>query len=157
MSNPDGGERKFVCQNRKARHLYAIEETFEAGLVLRGTEVKSLRMGRGSLAESFAHPSGGELFLNNFHIPPYEHGNIHNVDSVRARKLLLHKREIERLIGAVSRKGYTIIPLSVYFKKGRAKVEIGLGKGKKLHDKREDMKRRDMDREMARARARSEK
>jgi SsrA-binding protein len=147
----ESAERKIVCQNRKARFLYHIEETYEAGLVLKGTEVKSLRLGHGSLAESFALPNSGELFLHNFHIPPYEKGNIHNVDPTRPRKLLLHKREIERITGSVSRKGYTIVPISVYFKKGRAKVEIGLGKGKQLHDKREDVKRRDQEREMRRA------
>lgn len=145
------GERKIVCQNRKAHFLYHIDEKYEAGLVLKGTEVKSLRLGHGSLAESFALPSAGELYLHNFHIPPYEKGNIHNVDPTRPRKLLLHKREIEKLTGAVSRKGFTIVPIAVYFRKGKAKVEIGLGRGKKLHDKREDVKRRDQEREMRRA------
>lgn len=141
---------KLVCQNRKARHLYHIEETMEAGLVLKGTEVKSLRSGQGSLQESYARPIKGEIFLDGFHIPPYDHGNIYNVDAVRSRKLLLHKSEIERLIGAVSRKGYTLVPLSVYFKKGRAKVELGVGKGKKEYDKREDIKQRDQQRDMDR-------
>jgi len=141
---------KVICQNRKARHLYHIEETVEAGLVLRGTEVKSLRAGQGSIQESYARPLKGELFLDGFHIPPYDHGNIYNVDSIRSRKLLLHKREIERLSGAVSRKGYTLVPLSVYFKQGRAKVEIGVAKGKKDYDKREDLKQRDQQREMDR-------
>jgi len=141
---------KVIAQNRKARHLYEIEETFEAGIVLSGTEVKSLRMGRASLAESYAQPSANELFLLNFHIPPYEKGNIYNVEPTRRRKLLLHRREIEKLIGAVTRKGYTLVPLSVYFKKGRAKVEIAIGRGKKEHDKREDIKKRDQEREMRR-------
>ncbi|MBI1785700.1 SsrA-binding protein SmpB [Candidatus Sumerlaeota bacterium] len=141
---------KNICQNRKARHLYEIEETFEAGLVLKGTEVKSLRAGMGSLGESYAQPQRGEIFLINFHIPPYEHGNIYNVEATRSRKLLLHKREIEKLTGAVTRKGYTLVPLSVYFKKGRVKVEVAIGRGKKEHDKREDLKKRDQEREMRR-------
>jgi SsrA-binding protein len=144
-------QRKIVCQNRKARFLYEIEETHEAGIELRGTEVKSLRQGQGSLAESFAQPKDSELFLINFHIPPYEHGNRYNADSTRPRKLLLHRREINQLIGAAARKGYTLIPLSVYFTRGKVKVELAVGKGKKAHDKRETIKRRDQEREMRRA------
>ena len=151
MSIPTQPHTKTVCRNRKARYTYHIEDTYEAGLVLTGTEVKSLRAGRASLAESFAVPVGDELYLAGFHIPPYEQGNIHNVEPVRRRKLLLHRREIDRLIGAVSRKGYTLVPLSVYFKKGLAKVEIAVARGKKLYDKREDVKRRDHEREMDRA------
>ncbi len=151
MAQSSPNSIKIVCQNRKARHLYHIEETHEAGIVLTGTEVKSLRAGRGSLAESFAQPMGNEIFIVNFHIPPYEHGNIHNVPPTRSRKLLLHRQEINRLIGSVSRKGYTLVPLSVYFKKGKAKLEIALGRGKKEHDKREDIKKRDLDREARRA------
>lgn len=143
--------RKFACQNRKARHDYQIDETYEAGIALTGTEVKSLRKGRGSLAESHAHIRGGEMFIVNFHIPPYEQGNIMNPDPVRERKLLLHRREIDKLTGAVNRKGYTLVPLSVYFRKGLAKMEIGLAKGKKAHDKREDIKKRDQERDMRRA------
>jgi SsrA-binding protein len=148
---PAPSPRKLVCQNRKARHLYHIEETFEAGLALLGAEVKSLRKGRGSLVESFAHPAGSELYIHGFHIPPYEQATHETIDPVRPRKLLLHRREIDRLIGAVSRKGYTIVPLNVYFKDGRAKMEIGLGRGKKEYDKREDIKKRDQEREMRRA------
>ncbi len=147
---PSADAIKIVCQNRKARFLYEIEDTYEAGLVLKGTEVKSLRLGLGSLTESYAHAREGELFLINFHIPPYEHGNIYNVEATRSRKLLLHKREIEKLIGASTRKGYTLVPLSVYFKKGKAKVELGIGRGKKEHDKRDDIKKREQDREMRR-------
>lgn len=146
-----GQGRKIVARNRKARHLFHIEDVFEAGLVLKGTEVKSLRQGRASIAEAFAAPVGTELWLSGMHIPPYEHGNINNVDPVRPRKLLLHRREIDRLLGSASRKGYTIVPLAVYFVGGKAKVELGLGRGKKLYDKREDMKRRDQERDMDRA------
>ncbi len=152
MAPRSGEGRKLVCQNRKARHLYHIVETFEAGIVLRGTEVKSLRQGHGSLSESFAAPVKEELFLMNFHVPPYEQGNIHNVDPVRPRKLLLRRRELERLIGAVSRKGFTLVPLSVYFKDGWAKVELAVARGKKLHDRRETLKRRQQERDMERAR-----
>lgn len=151
MSQTAAPGRKIVAQNRKARHEYHIDEVFEAGLVLTGTEVKSLRSGKGSIAEAYVHPVGGELWLSKCHIPPYEHGNIHNVDPVRERKLLLHKREIQKLIGAVSRKGYTIVPLQIYFRQGRAKIEIALARGKKLYDKREDIKRRDQQRDMDRA------
>lgn len=151
-----GGERT-VCQNRRARHEYAIEETVEAGLVLTGTEVKSLRQGHGSLQEAFAQIKGGEAWVVQFNIPPYEQGNINNVDPVRMRKLLLHRREIERLAQAVERKGYTLVPLKVYFKDGRAKMLLGLGRGKKMHDKREDLKARDQKREMDRAMAASKR
>lgn len=151
MAPRDNGQRKFVCRNRKARHIYHIEETVDAGLVLKGTEVKSLRGGQASLVDTHAQVQGSELYLHNFHISPYEKGNIHNVDPMRPRKLLLHRREINRLIGAIARKGYTLIPLSVYFSNGWAKVELGVARGKKLYDKREDMKRRDHERDIQRA------
>lgn len=151
MSQNASAARKIVAQNRKARHEYHIDEVFEAGLVLTGTEVKSLRSGKGSIVEAFVHPAQGELWLSKCHIPPYEHGNIHNVDPVRERKLLLHKKEIEKLIGAFSRKGFTIVPLQIYFKYGRAKIEIALARGKKLYDKREDIKKRDQQRDIDRA------
>lgn len=151
MSNPQGEPRKLVAQNRKARHEYHIEEVFEAGLVLTGTEVKSLRQGKGNVAEAYVQAANGELWLVGCHILPYEQGNIHNVDPVRKRKLLLHKHEIEKLTGAVSRKGYSIVPLQIYFKNGRAKAEIGLAKGKKLYDKRQDIKQRDQQRDIDRA------
>jgi SsrA-binding protein len=143
--------RKVVAKNRKARHEFHIDEVFEAGLVLTGTEVKSLRGGKGSIAEAYVQPIKGELYLSGCHIQPYEQGNVHNVDPVRVRKLLLHKHEIEKLIGAVSRKGYTIVPLQIYFKNGRAKAEIGLARGKKLFDKRQDIKERDQKRDIDRA------
>lgn len=151
MAGAAEGERKLVCQNRKARHEYHIEETHEAGIALTGTEVKSLRMGHGSLVESYASAERGELFICQFHIPPYEQGNINNVESTRKRKLLLHRHEIDKLAGAIARKGYTLIPLSAYFVKGRVKIEIALARGKKLYDKRETIKQRDQEREMARS------
>lgn len=149
MATPDTSN-KIICQNRKATFLYYIEERFEAGIVLTGTEVKSLRKGRASIVEAYGQPMGSELFIVNFHIPPYEQGNIHNPDPTRMRKLLLHRRQIDELIGAVTRKGYTLVPISIYFKKGRAKVELGIGKGKKAYDKREDIKKKDLDRDMRR-------
>ncbi|HOE96640.1 MAG TPA: SsrA-binding protein SmpB [Candidatus Sumerlaeota bacterium] len=151
MARNEADGVKLVCQNRKARHEYHIEETWEAGLELRGTEVKSLRQGKGSLQEAYAQVKGGEAWLLQFHIPPYEQGNRFNVDPVRPRKLLLHRREIGKLAGAVSRQGYTLVPLRVYFRRGRAKVEIAVAKGKKLYDKREAMKERDTRRDLDRA------
>lgn len=142
---------KIVTENRKARHDYFIEETYEAGIVLAGTEVKSLRAGRANLKDSYAQVENGEMFLFNMHISPYEQGNRFNVDPVRPRKLLLHKREINRLLGKVKQQGLTLVPLRVYFKKGRAKVELVLAKGKKVYDKRKTMAERDAQREMARA------
>ena len=144
-------EKKSICINKEATHLYFIEERFEAGLVLRGTEVKSLREGRANLKESYAKVSGDEIFLVNCHISPYSHGNQLNHDPLRSRKLLLHRREIRKLIGKVSEKGFTLVPISMYFSDGKAKLELGLGKGKKLHDKRESMKERVANREMERA------
>src|SRR3990167_2249404 len=129
-------EPSTVVTNRKAYHDYFIEETFEAGLVLRGTEVKSLREGRVNLKDSFARVEREELFLYNCHISPYSHGNISNHDPTRTRKLLLRKGEIEKLIGKTQQKGMTLIPLKIYFKRGWAKVELALAKGKKLYDKR---------------------
>jgi SsrA-binding protein len=148
VTKPTG--RKIVCTNRKARHLYAIEEVFEAGLALQGAEVKSLRAGRGTLGDAYGIVKDGEAFLLNAHISPYSHADAREYDPNRTRKLLLHKAEIRRLLGKTREKGLTLVPLQIYFKNGRAKVELGLGRGKKLYDKREDMKRRDADREMAR-------
>ncbi len=145
------GREKLVCQNRKARHEYLIEDTLEAGLELVGTEVKSLRAGQGSIQEAFAQIKGGEAWLMQFHIPHYEQGNIHNTDPVRTRKMLLHRREIDRLSAAAAQKGYTLVPLEVYFRGGRAKVLLGLARGKKAHDKRAAIKERDVKREMDRA------
>lgn len=142
---------KTVITNRKARHDYFIEESFEAGIVLQGTEVKSLRAGRGNLQDAYATIERGEVFLNNMHISPYEQGNRYNHEPVRPRKLLLHKREIRKLIGKVKEKGYTLIPLRVYFTRGFAKVELALAKGKRLYDKRDDIAKRTAAREIERA------
>lgn len=141
---------KTVCQNKKAYHDYHILETYEAGIALKGTEVKSLRAGKASLRDSFARVENGELWLENMHISPYEQGNRFNHEPKRARKLLMHKTEIMRLFGKSREKGLAIIPLKVYFKHGRAKVEIALAKGKKLYDKRQDQAKRDAQREMDR-------
>lgn len=140
---------KLICNNKKAFHEYFIEEKFEAGMVLKGTEVKSLRVGKANLNDSFALVRGGEAFLHNLHISPYDFGNRENHDPDRMRKLLLHKKEISKLFGKVREQGYTLIPLRLYFKEGKAKVELGLAKGKKLHDKREDLKKKDMKRDVA--------
>lgn len=141
---------KIVASNRRARHEYFIEDTIEAGIVLRGTEVKSIRNGRINVRESYAIAENGEIFIHNMHISPYEQGNIHNVDPIRKRKLLLHKREIRRLEAQVMQRGYTLIPLAVYLKDGLVKVELAIGKGKKLYDKREDIARKDAERRIER-------
>jgi len=142
---------KTIATNRQARYNYAILESFEAGIELKGTEVKSLRAGKASINDSFARPEGNELFLYNMHIPPYEFGNRENPDPVRPRKLLLHKNQIRRLIGEIASKKLALIPLKAYFKEGIVKVEIALAKGKKLYDKREAIKKRESDRELRRA------
>ncbi len=143
---------KAVVTNRKAYHDYFIEEKFEAGMVLQGTEVKSLRDGRANLQDSYASVEDGEVFLHNCHISPYTHGNIMNHDPVRVRKLLLHKKEIDKLLGKTQQKGLTLIPLRIYFtRRGHAKVELGLAKGKKLYDRRESIKAREAGREVERA------
>ena len=142
---------KTVAENRKARYNYAIEDTFEAGLVLGGTEVKSLRNGKANIAESYASYEDGELWLINSHIPEYLQANRFNHEPRRRRKLLMSKREISRLSQAVAREGMTLIPLKLYFnERGRAKLQLGLGKGKKVHDKRETEKKRDWNREKSR-------
>jgi SsrA-binding protein len=142
---------KTVAENRRARFEYFIEDVFEAGIALSGTEVKSLRFGEGSIAESYAYVNDGEAWLVNANIPEFSHGNRFNHEPKRARKLLLHAREIEKMIGALERKGMTLIPLSVYFNsKGRAKVELALAKGKQTHDKRASIKERDWKRDKAR-------
>lgn len=147
----DEPQGRLVAENRRARHDYAVEETFEAGLALVGTEVKSLREGRANIAEAFAEERGGELWLINSHIHEFSHGNIRNHDPRRPRKLLLKKREIAKLIGAIQRAGYTLVPLKLYFNaRGRAKLLLGLAKGKKTYDKREDIKRRDWQRQKQR-------
>jgi SsrA-binding protein len=143
---------KLICQNKKARHNYAIEDKYEAGIALLGTEVKSLREGRANLGDSYGKIKNGEVFLVDAHISPYNFGNRFNHDPLRTRKLLLHKKEIRRLIGKVQEKGFTLLPLRLYFSNGKAKVELGLAKGKKLFDKRETLKRRTMERDMERGR-----
>jgi SsrA-binding protein len=139
-----------AASNRKARFTYTILESLEAGIELKGTEVKSLRNGQASLAESFARNEGGEIFVYNMHIPPYAFGNRANVEPARPRKLLLHKSQIRRLTEEVALKRLTLVPLKVYFKNGIAKVELGLAKPKKIYDKREDIKKRDSDRAIRR-------
>ncbi|MEW6714033.1 MAG: SsrA-binding protein SmpB [Nitrospirota bacterium] len=140
----------IVSTNRKAYHDYFIQETYEAGIVLLGTEVKSLREGKANLKDSHVIIKGDEAFLLNCHISPYTYGNLQNHDPLRTRKLLLHKREINKLWGALSQQGLTLIPLKIYFKKGKAKVEIGLAKGKRQYEKRETIKAKEADREMQR-------
>ena len=143
---------RVLVTNRKARHDYHVLETFEAGIALVGTEVKSLREGKGNLKDSFAKVENGELFLYNMHISPYEKGNIFNRDPLRTRKLLMHKKQINRLAGRVQEKGLTLIPLKVYLnERGLVKVELALAKGKAIYDKREDIKRRDAKREVEKA------
>jgi len=149
-SNREGG-RKLIAQNRKARHDYAIVDTFEAGVVLTGTEVKSLRLGRASLVDGFATIDDGEIFLRNVHIPVYEQGSWTNHEPRRTRKLLLHRGEILRLIGKTKESGLTLVPLSLYFFNGKVKVELALARGKKSYDKRQDLARRDADKEVRRA------
>jgi SsrA-binding protein len=149
--------RKFIAQNRKARHDYAILDTFEAGLVLVGTEVKSLRLGRASLVDGFATIDDGEVFLRNVHIPEYEQGSWTNHEPRRVRKLLLHRAEIGRLIGKTKESGLTLVPTALYFSKGKVKVEIALARGKKSYDKRQDLATRDANREVQRALGRRSK
>ncbi|NLY55929.1 MAG: SsrA-binding protein SmpB [Firmicutes bacterium] len=142
---------KPIATNRKARHDYHILESIEAGIVLKGTEIKSVRNGRVNLKDSFARVENGEVIVYNLHISPYDYGNRENHDPVRPRKLLLHRDEIRRLIGKTQEKGLTLIPLSMYIRNGYAKVELALAKGKKLYDKRDDIKQREMNREIERA------
>ena len=144
-------KKKIVAENRRARFHYAIDTTYEAGIALTGTEVKSLRFGEGSIAESYAEVKGSEVWLINSNVPEFSHGNRFNHEAKRPRKLLLHEREINKLHGAVAREGMTLVPLTVYFNsQGRAKVELALAKGKKAHDKRETIKERDWKREQGR-------
>ena len=144
-------EDKVVATNRKALYNYSIIETVEAGIQLMGTEVKSLRDGQASLVDSYARVDGTEVFLYNMHIPPYKFGNYANPDPIRPRKLLLHKKQIIKLMGELANKGLVLIPLKLYFKNGIAKVELSLARGKKLYDKREAIKKRESDRELKRA------
>ncbi len=138
---------KLVANNKKAYHDYFIDEKYEAGIELHGTEVKSLRMGKCSIKESFIRIEKGEVFVYGMHVSPYEKGNIFNKDPLRVKKLLLHKYEINKLAGKIAEKGYTLVPLQVYFKDGRAKIELGLARGKKLYDKRQDIAKKDQKRE----------
>ena len=144
-------KEKIVATNSRAYHDYFIEDSYEAGISLVGTEVKALREGRVNLRESFARVEGGEVYLYQCHISPYSHGNISNHEPLRCRKLLLHREEIRRLFGKAQIRGYTLLPLKIYFKNGLAKVELALGKGKKSHDKREALKKKEARREISRA------
>jgi SsrA-binding protein len=148
---PKESGRKLVAQNKKARHDYHIDDTYEAGLVLTGTEVKSLRAGRASLVDAYAHIKNGEVWLENAHIPEYDQGSWTNHEPRRPRKLLLHRGEIAKLIGKTKESGQTLIPLSIYFKDGKAKVEVALARGKKAYDKRQTLAARDAAREIDRA------
>jgi SsrA-binding protein len=146
-----GPAQKIAVQNRKARHEYHVLETWETGIVLTGTEVKSLREGRGNLQDAYARVDRGEVWLFNMHISPYEQGNRFNHDPLRPRKLLLHRNQIRKMIGQVETTGLTLVPLDVHFTRGRAKVNLALVRGKKLHDKREDLRKRDAEREIQRS------
>lgn len=139
---------KLIAKNPVARHNYTIEDTIEAGIVLSGTEIKSIRQGKVNLKESYANIKDGEIFIYSMHISPYEHGNIFNKDPLRTRKLLLSRKEINKLIGKIQTKGYTLVPMSLYFKGSLVKLELGIGKGKKLYDKREDIAKKDAQRKI---------
>lgn len=139
--------QKLIANNKKAYHDFFIDETYEAGIALHGTEVKSMRMGKCSIKESFIRIENGEVYAYGMHVSPYEKGNIFNKDPLRIKKLLLHRQEINKLQGKIKEKGYTLVPLQVYFSDGKVKVEIGLARGKKLYDKREDMAKKDQRRE----------
>jgi len=147
----DQSARKVVARNRKARHEYEVLETYEAGMELKGPEVKSLRSGGVSFQDAFARVDGGEVWLHSLHISPYEQANRFNVDPVRPRRLLLNRREIRQLVAKTGQKGLTLVPLDIYFSRGYAKVTLAVARGKKLHDKREELKRRQQDREARRA------
>lgn len=147
MAEPD----RVIATNRRARFEYEIEETYEAGMVLTGTEIKSLRAGRASIQEAFARVEHDEVWLYHMHVPPYEAGSVFNHDPLRKRKLLLHRSQIRRLFGRAQQKGYTLVPLRLYFRHGVAKVELGIARGKKLYDKRAAITRREADRQVQRA------
>lgn len=140
--------QKLIANNKKAYHDFFIDETYECGIALHGTEVKSMRMGKCSIKEAFVRIEDGEVFVYGMHVSPYEKGNIFNKDPLRVKKLLLHKYEINKLLGKIKEKGYTLVPLQVYFKDGKVKVEIGLARGKKLYDKRADIAKKDQRREL---------
>jgi len=150
MDDMAGSSIKIIAQNKKARHDYFIEDTYEAGIELSGTEVKSVRKGSVNLKDSYAAVEKGEVYVYNMHISPYEQGNIFNKDPLRTRKLMLHRYEINKLIGYVQQKGYTLVPLSIYLKGSLVKVELAVAKGKQLHDKRHDIAERDAKREIER-------
>jgi len=142
-------QKKLIANNKKARHDYFIEDTYEAGIVLTGTEIKSIRAGKVNIKEGYAKIENSEIYIHGMHISPYEHGNRFNVDPLRQRKLLLHKQEIKKLIGLTTIKGLTLVPLNIYInEQGKAKMEIAVARGKKLYDKREDLARRDSDKKM---------
>ena len=142
---------KFIAKNPTARHNYTIDDTFEAGIVLTGTEIKSIRNGKVNIKDTYVNIKNGEVFIFGMHISPYEFGNIYNKDPLRTRKLLLNRREINKLIGMINQKGISLVPISMYFKGSKVKLEIGIGKGKKLYDKREDMAKKDAKRNIERA------
>jgi SsrA-binding protein len=146
--------RKIIALNKEARFRFFIEDTFEAGIALTGTEVKSLRAGKAQMADSYVYVKNGEAFLSNMHIEEYTHGNRENHNPLRERKLLLNRKEIDQLAGAINEQGKTIVPTQMYFTKGKAKIEIGIGKGKKVHDKRQSIKEKEAKREMDRSRKR---
>ena len=150
MSKAKTDGKKLIANNKKARHDYFVEDSFEAGIVLHGTEVKSLRQGHCSIKEAFIDIDNGEAFIHQMHISPYEKGNIFNKDPLRPKKLLMHKSEIRKLVGKIAEQGYTLVPVEVYFKGSLVKVQIALAKGKKLYDKRQDIARKDMRREAER-------
>lgn len=139
---------KIISKNPTARHNYTIDDTIEAGIVLSGTEIKSIRNGKANLKDSYAAIKNGEIYIYNLHISPYEFGNIYNKDPLRDRKLLLNRREINKLVGLIKQKGYSLIPLSLYFKQNLVKIELGIGKGKKLYDKRQDIAKKDAEMRM---------
>ena len=147
---PKKETQKMIANNKKAYHDYFIDEKYEAGVALHGTEVKSMRMGKCSIKESFIRIENGEMFVYGMHVSPYEKGNIFNKDPLRVKKLLMHKHEINRLAGKIAEKGYTLVPLQVYFNEGKVKVEVGLARGKKLYDKRDDIAKKDQRRETQR-------
>ena len=151
MKSVDKHHKKIIAENRKARHNYFIEDTFEAGMVLRGTEVKSLREGRANLKDAYARIKNGEIFVHQMHISPYPFAYYDNHDPLRPRKLLLHKQEIKKIYAKANEMGYSLIPLQLYFKGGKAKVKIALARGKKKYDKRESIRKRDEKRELDRA------
>ena len=150
-------ERKIVAKNPNARHNCTIEDTYEAGIVLTGTEIKSIRKGKVNLKDSYANIKNGEVFIYGMHISPYEHGNIFNKDPLRTRKLLLNRREINKLIGLIQQKGFSLVPISLYFNGNFLKIELGVGKGKKLYDKRQDIAKKDAEMRMRKALKASEK